>query len=621
MESPAPPIAGSVAEDAVGEADADPLAALRHELARQELDGFFVPRADAFQGEYVPACAQRLAWLSGFTGSAGMAVVLAGTAAVFVDGRYTLQAREETDPALWQLRHVSETSPVEWVTRTAAAGSRIGFDPWLHTLAWEEQTRPVLLRAGMELVACPLNPVDAVWSRQPPPPQEPVEEHPLRFAGESSHAKRMALAETLARRQVVAAVIAQPDSLAWLLNMRGQDAPCLPVALCFGLLHADGRVTLFIAEERVPDDLQTAWGDAVRREPPEAFGPALERLGRGQRVSLDPTTTAAWIGHRLLAAGATLERGPDPCALPKACKNDTELQGARAAHHRDGVAMVRFLAWLDQRHKTRTWPWEAEAAERLLAFRAEGALFRGPSFETISAAGPHAAIVHYRVTPASNQPLQPGSLYLVDSGAHYRDGTTDITRTIPLGEPEPAMRAAFTRVLKGHIGLAAARFPPGTRGSQLDALARAPLWAAGLDYDHGTSHGVGSYLSVHEGPQRISKLPGGEALQPGMILSNEPGYYKTGAWGIRIENLQAVVVIPPAPVAAVAAVDPAEARPMLGFETLTCVPMARTLVDPDLLTPPEREWLNVYHQWVLTCLAPDLDPETRLWLEDATRPL
>jgi Xaa-Pro aminopeptidase len=590
-------------------ASADRLSLLRAELVRRDLSGFVVPRADEHQGEYVPPRAQRLAWLTGFTGSAGVAVVLAGRAAIFVDGRYTLQVASEVDTGRFEVRHLVETPPPRWVGEAMAAGDRLGFDPWLHTLDQVESLRLACERAGAELVACPDNPVDAVWRDQPGPPLAPIVAHPLRFAGRSSAEKRIDVADALKADKVDAAFLSAPDSIAWLLNVRGGDVDYTPLPLAFALIHADARIELFADRRKLSESVLD---DAVTVREPDELAAALDRLN-GRRVRIDAAAAPYWVVDRLTHAGASIDRGADPCALPKACKNPVELDGARAAHRRDGAALVRFLAWLAEAGSGLT---EIAAADRLEAFRAEGEHFRGLSFPTISAAGPSGAIVHYRSSPDSNRVLEPGHLYLLDSGAQYLDGTTDVTRTIligtsgAIGTPGDEERRRFTLVLKGHIALSAARFPVGTTGSQLDVLARRALWAEGLDYDHGTGHGVGSYLGVHEGPQRISKVGSTVALRPGMVVSNEPGYYKPGAYGIRIENLVAVVE---------AAAPPGAERALLGFEPLTLVPIDLALVDPSLLTAAETAWLDAYHTRVRAELAPLLDGPARAWLERATR--
>ena len=581
------------------------LKALRSELKRLGLDGVVVPRADEHQGEYLPPCSERLAWLTGFTGSAGFAAVLAERAALFTDGRYTLQARAETNDADYLLRHQTDAPLTPWLTEALPAGGGIGYDPWLHTTSWVEKTRAELKRAGIALVALAHNPIDTLWTDRPEPPLAPVFAQPLAYAGRSAAEKRGEIAAVLRKAQTAAVVLTQPESVAWLLNIRGGDVARTPLPLSFAILYDDGRVDLFIDARKIPPDLESHLG-GVSVCPPSTLFAALDRLGeQKRRVRVDPDSAASTVIARLYDAGAEIDRAADPTALPRARKTPEELDGARAAHLRDGVAMVRFLHWLEGALEGGVT--ELSAAARLETFRGEGALFRDLSFETISGAGPDGAIVHYRVTPESDRRLESGTLYLVDSGAQYQDGTTDITRTVALGEPGPEMRDRFTRVLKGHIALARARFPRGTSGSQLDVLARLPLWEAGLDYDHGTGHGVGSYLSVHEGPQRISKVPNRTALEPGMILSNEPGFYLEGAYGIRIENLMAV--------------RESALRPMLEFETLTLVPIDRRLIDPALLNDTETAWLDSYHQRVHASLSPLLPPAAADWLIAATQPL
>ena len=597
-------------EEAPAGASAARLAALRGELARRGVHGFLIPRADEHQGEYVPARACRLAWLTGFTGSAGLAAVLPEKAAVFVDGRYTLQAEAQVDGALYERRHLVESPPADWIATSLQPGQVLAYDPWLHTLGEVERYRAAVHKAGGSLQPVDGNPVDAIWTDQPPPPLAPVVPHELRFAGQAAQEKRRALAAGLAREGVDAAVITAPDSIAWLLNIRGGDVSHTPLPLAFALLLGNGTVELFVDRRKLTPEVLPHLGNEVSVRDPAEFGPALIRLGAQQRrVQADPNTAAAWIFERLESAGAELRRAADPCLLPKACKNPVELEGTRAAHRRDGAALARFLAWL-AREAPKGKLSEIAASDRLEAFRREGENFRDLSFDTISGAGSNGAIVHYRATPKTEKRLEPGQLYLVDSGAQYLDGTTDVTRTVAIGAPTPEMRDRFTRVLKGHIALAICRFPKGTSGSQLDALARHALWQVGLDFDHGTGHGVGSYLGVHEGPQRISKLPNAQPLLPGMIVSDEPGYYKTGVYGIRIENL--VVVTP-------TAVAGAE-REMLGFETLTLAPIDRALIEPALLTSEEIAWLDAYHACVRREVGPLVDAETRDWLDFATQP-
>jgi Xaa-Pro aminopeptidase len=592
-------------------APASRLAALRAELRRRDLQGFVVPRADEHQGEYVPRRSQRLAWLTGFSGSAGLAIVLADRAAIFIDGRYTLAVRSQVDTAAFVPHQIPEESPETWITENLPKGGKLGFDPWLQTVDGHERFARACQRAGGEFVPVDSNPVDAVWPDRPPAPLAPVLPHPDEFAGESSAAKRARIASTVKAKGADVALITAPDSIAWLLNVRGGDVPRTPFALGFALLHGDGHVDLFMDRRKLPDRTLAWLGNAVTLAPPDELGAALDTLGKvGKRVLIESASAPVWAATRLQAAGVALIRDADPVALPKACKNAVELEGIRQAHRRDGAAVSGFLGWLSRESKGGKLR-EIEASDRLQALRQQTGKLRDLSFDTISGAGPNGAIVHYRASEASQRTLDPGSLYLVDSGGQYRDGTTDITRTVAIGTPSAEMRDRFTRVLKGHIALAMARFPAGTTGSQLDALARYALWQAGLDYDHGTGHGVGAYLSVHEGPHRISKMANNVALQPGMIVSNEPGYYKTDAYGIRIENLVAVRE---------AKIDGADRR-YLEFETLTLAPIDLACIEPGLLTDAERQWLNDYHRRVRETVGPEVDEATRAWLAEATRAL
>ncbi|MGE5547203.1 MAG: aminopeptidase P family protein [Solirubrobacterales bacterium] len=588
-------------EPEFGRAGPERVAALREELARRGLDGFLVPRADEHQGEYVAPSSQRLAWLTGFTGSAGIAVVLPDRAAIFVDGRYTIQVRAEVDTTLFEPLHLTELPPSRWLAEALPTGARLGFDPWLHTADQLDAYRAACERANAVLVPSDGNPVDAVWLGRPPAPSAAIVAHDLTHAGRAAADKRAEIGRLLAEDRLDAAVLSDPASVAWLLNLRGGDVAYTPLPLAFAVVQADGSAELFVDSGRL-----AVAPEAVVR-PPEEFEAALDALA-GRRVRVDQATCPFAVVDRLVKAGAKVDKGADPCAVPKACKNPVELKGARAAHRRDGAALVRFLAWLAAEGNAD----ELSAADRLEAFRRDGDLFQGLSFPTIAGAGPNGAIVHYRSSAETNRRLQPGELFLLDSGAQYLDGTTDVTRTIAVGSPGAEERRRFTLVLKGHIGIATAVFPKGTTGSQLDVLARRHLWAAGLDFDHGTGHGVGSYLSVHEGPQRISKVGNSVPLRPGMILSNEPGYYKAGAYGIRIENLLAVTDAP--------APDGAE-RELLGFETLTLVPIDRALIEAGLLSAEERAWVDAYHARVRADIAPLLDEGARNWLVRATRPL
>jgi Xaa-Pro aminopeptidase len=596
-------------DDFVRLSRAERVALLREQLQAQGLDGFVVPRADEHQGEYVPPAGQRLAWLTGFTGSAGMAIVLRDRAALFVDGRYTLQGAQQADTRLFEIRHLVDEPPAQWLGDALAKGAVVGYDPWLHTPHEVERLKAGAGRANASLRAV-ANPIDKAWPGRPPAPQAPGLPHVERVCGESAPAQRARLARGLTENGAAAVVLTMPESIAWLLNIRGGDVPHTPLPLSFAILRDDASVTLFIDRRKLTPGLDRHLGNDVSIEPPERLGPALDALATaGSRVQADPATAASWVFDRLNAAGAIIHRAADPCLLPKACKNKVELDGTRAAHRRDGAAVTSFLAWL-AREAPKGELREIPASDRLEEFRRTGEHFRDLSFPTISGAGSNGAIVHYRATPASEKRLEAGNLYLLDSGAQYLDGTTDITRTIAIGEPSAEMRDRFTRVLKGHIALATARFPKGTTGTQLDVLARRSLWQKGLDYDHGTGHGVGSYLSVHEGPQRISKAPNTQPLLPGMIVSNEPGYYKTGAYGIRIENL---VVVQPS--------QEGGERDMLHFETLTLAPIDRALVARELLEDEEVAWLDAYHARVRKVIAPLVDADTACWLESATAPI
>jgi Xaa-Pro aminopeptidase len=585
------------------------LSRLRAELARRGVDGFLVPRTDEYQGEYVPASAQRLAWLTGFTGSAGLAIALQAKAAIFVDGRYTLQAAAEVDGRFFEHRHISDQPAGPWIEANLKPGESLAYDPRLHTLGEVARYRAAAEKAGGKLVPLDGNAVDAVWTDRPAPPMAPVVPHDIRFAGETAAAKRARIAAGLAEQGADAAVLTAPDSIAWLLNIRGGDVPHTPLPLSFAVLHHDESVDLFIEHRKLTPELPAHLGNTVRIADPAAFSAFLETLAaEKKRVLADPALSAAWVFDRL---GDAAIKGTDPCQLPKACKNAVELEGTREAHRRDGAALTSFLAWLAREAGSGKLR-EIDVSDRLEQFRRPGANFRDLSFPTISGAGPNGAIVHYHASKATERVLEPGSFYLVDSGAQYLDGTTDVTRTVAIGQPSAEMKDRFTRVLKGHIALATCVFPKGTSGSQLDALARAALWQAGLDYDHGTGHGVGAYLGVHEGPQRISKLPNSQALLPGMIVSNEPGYYKTGDYGIRIENL---VIVEKRDGLGEAG------REIYGFETITLVPIDRDAIELSLLGAQENAWLDDYHARVRGTLTPRVDAATAAWLAQVTLPL
>ena len=598
------------------------LAALREELVRRGLDGFVVPISDEHMSEYVGAYAQRLAWLTGFGGSAGTAVVLAGGgytgkgAAIFTDGRYTVQVRDQVDGSLFDYESVPETSPAKWLAEHAPRGAKIGYDAWLHGVGWAEAAETLLAANSIELVPLSDNPIDAVWSDQPAPSAAPAAPYGEELAGRNSADKRAAVADWLKAEGHDATVVTALDSVAWLLNIRGTDVANTPVALSYVVVKADGTAELFIAPEKVTPALAQHLGNAVAIRPRAEFQPALAELA-GKRIALDPNHAVAGIFHALEAGGAQVVRAPDPTVLAKAIKNPAEQQGHREAQAKDGAAIVKFLRWIEENAPGGAID-ELAAAAKLREFRGLDPNLVDTSFDTISAAGPHAALPHYKVDADSNIPIPPSSIYLCDSGGQYLGGTTDITRTVWVGpgEPTPEMIDRNTRVLKGHIELARAKFPVGTNGGQLDALARMHLWAAGVDYGHGTGHGVGSYLSVHEGPQRIAKSGGAFAgadtpLAAGMILSNEPGYYKQGHFGIRIENLVLVVPVD---------IEGGEGE-SLGFETLTFAPLDRRLVDKALLTPAEIAWWNAYHADVRRILAPRLDGADLAWLERETAPL
>jgi Xaa-Pro aminopeptidase len=597
------------------------VAALRSELKARGLDGFIVPRSDEHQGEYVPKSAERLAWLTGFSGSAGTAVVLADKAAIFVDGRYILQLRDQVDTTAFEPILVTETSVADWLKANTKAGERIGYDPWLATRAQIRQIAKKLEMSGAELVPVETNVVDAVWRDRPEPPIAPVREHPEELAGKSVAQKLEEISGLVSKKRADAAVLTDPASIAWLFNIRGGDVPRTPLPLSFAIVHASGRPELFISGRKLSNAVRDALEQVADVREADGFASRLEELGRsGAKVLYDANGSAEAVARLVEAAGGAVVEGADPVALPKARKTAAELEGARRAHLRDGVAMLRFLKWLEESLLGTLS--EIDAARRLEEVRAQTAKedeipLADLSFETISSTGPNAAINHYRVTERTNRKLEAGDLFLIDSGAQYLDGTTDVTRTLPVGEPSPERlslyRDRYTRVLKGHIAIASARFPRRATGAQLDALARTALWQAGLDFDHGTGHGVGSYLSVHEGPQRIAKT-GHAPLEPGMILSNKPGYYRADNFGIRIENL--LVVREPEPVAG-------GDRPMHSFETLTLVPIDKRLIAPFLLSAAEIAWLDCYHLRAYGALGgwPTLSSEERAWLERACRPL
>ena len=588
----------------------DRLKALRAQLERDALTGFVVPLTDEHLSEYVGAYAQRLAWLTGFKGSAGSAVVLPEQAAIFVDGRYTLQVRDQVDGNLWQYESVPQTSVAAWLENHATRDARIGYDPWLHTRRWVEDATRALGRKGAQLVPVAHNPVDAVWDDRPEPSKAHLVPHEECYAGKSSAQKRSEIGDWLKAEGLDAVVMSALDSIAWTFNIRGADVSNTPVALAYALLHADGRAELFVAPEKIDADVRAHLGNAVTIRDRTEFTAALADLA-GKTVAVDPERSVAAIFETLDKAKATVKQLRDPAVLPKAIKNAVEIDGTKAAHARDGAALSRFLHWISV-EGPKGGQDELTVFDKVLQFREETGALVTPSFDTISGSGPNGAIVHYRASEDTNRPVETGTLLLVDSGGQYKDGTTDITRTVAIGTPSDEMRHNFTLVLKGHIALGTAQFPQGTRGSQLDVLARQFLWAEGLDYAHGTGHGVGSFLGVHEGPQRIATYGGGdEPLQAGMILSNEPGYYKTGGYRIRIENLVLVV-------------EKGEGeggKPFLGFETLSHAPIDRALIDTKLLTQAERDWVDTYHARTLEIVGPQVSGDDLAWLKAVCAPL
>ncbi|ANW03990.1 aminopeptidase P family protein [Bradyrhizobium icense] len=584
------------------------LARFREELARRKLTGFVVPRADQQQNEYVPASEERLAWLTGFTGSAGTAIVLTREAAVFVDGRYTLQAAKQVDRKAWQIEPLADPPPEHWLTKHLAAGDRLGFDPWLHTSAAAERLAAACTKAGAELIAVESNPLDSIWTERPAPPLGRVATHGVQFSGEIEAEKLKRIRLEINKLGVDALVLSDSHAVAWTFNIRGADVSHTPLPLSYALVPKDGRPTIFIDHRKLSNLTRDHLEQSADVREPDGLVPELTELARsGAAIALDNATAADALSRLIASAGGKPVRGNDPVSLLKAVKNITEIEGTRTAHQRDAVALARFLAWIDREAPSGALT-EIDTVEALETFRRQTCALKDVSFPTIAGTGPNGAIVHYRVTRKSNRRISPGDLLLIDSGAQYEDGTTDVTRTIAIGNPTDEMRDRFTRVLRGHIAIARAIFPDGTTGAQLDSFARQFLWQAGLDFEHGTGHGVGSYLSVHEGPARISKL-GTTPLKRGMILSNEPGYYKTDAYGIRIENLELVI-----------GTDvPGAEKPVNAFETLTLAPIDRRLIDVNMLSATELKWLNDYHERVNRAVRPHLDDNaTKLWLDEAT---
>ena len=590
-------------------ASAARVAALRAQIAAQGLAGFLVPRADCQQNEYLPASHERLAWLTGFTGSAGFAIVLKERAVLFVDGRYTVQADAQVDKSVFAIEHLVDAPPPQWLEQNVTSGAKIGYDPWLHTTEGADKFKAACAKAGAELIAVADNPIDALWQERPAPPAAPVSLHDIKFAGESAADKLKRIRTETAKLRADVLVVSDPQNVAWTFNIRGADVPHTPLVLGFAQVPREGRPTLYVAEAKLDNTVRDTLEQVAEVRSPDALERDLAALG-GKSVWLDQASAADTLTRLIADNGGKPMRGADPITLMKAVKNHAEIAGSRAAHKRDGAALARFLCWLEREAPNGKLT-EIDAVKALESFRRDTGLLKDISFPTIAGAGPNGAIVHYRVTEASNRRLGTNELFLVDSGAQYEDGTTDVTRTVVIGTPAEEMRDRFTRVLKGHIAIATAVFPENTSGAQLDPLARMALWQAGLDFDHGTGHGVGSYLSVHEGPARISKL-GTVGLRRGMILSNEPGYYKTAAYGIRTENLVLVIAAP----------EPEGAeKPLNTFETLTLAPIDRRLIDTRMLTAKERHWLDAYHARVHETIGPLVDMETRGWLEQATRPL
>lgn len=590
-------------------AQAQRLAALRVAMSGANVDAYIVPHADEHQGEYVAAYAARLEWLTGFSGSAGLAIITKDAAAVFIDGRYTLQVRDQVDGRLYEYRHLIDEPPQMWLASQLKAGMRLGFDPRLHTPSGLTKIEDAARKAGAEPVPVSQNLIDTIWESQPSRPHGPVEIYPDKFAGRTAAQKQKLVVDWLKAERLDAFIFSALDSIAWLFNIRSDDVEFTPLALGYALLTDQGKGTLFVEAEKITPSLQQHLGADILLAPYDSVNAALlGRDGELKTIGVDRDTGSRWLVDCIKNVGFEAKISADPVTAIKARKTSEELDGVRAAHLRDGAALTKFLAWLS-RDAPKGHLTEIEVADKLASFRAEANLYRGPSFATIAGAGGNGAIVHYRASPDSNATIKPDMLLLVDSGGQYLDGTTDVTRTVVIGTPTSEQKKRFTLVLKGHIALGSARFVKGTTGSQLDALARHALWQEGLDYDHGTGHGVGTFLGVHEGPQRISKVGNTVALEPGMVISNEPGYYKTGEYGIRIENLVAVR----------AAQGPASAEKIIyEFETLTMAPIDVSLVDTSILTPSETMWLNAYHARVREVLAPLLDAETQDWLKNAT---
>ncbi|WP_413154597.1 aminopeptidase P family protein [Bartonella sp. cb54] len=591
------------------------ISSLRKELDRLGLDGFLVPRADEHQGEYVPPHAQRLSWLTGFTGSSGIALILKNKAIIFTDGRYKLQVRQQTDPHIFDYEDLVTCPLSRWFEENKQKLS-IGFDPWLHTIAATDILRKALeCKAGGKLVAIHPNPIDLIWHEQPKLPQSALSIHPLQYAGCNTDEKLALIRKNIQQANANAFIFTDPSSIAWTFNIRGNDVSNTPFALCFALIPIKEVPALFIDSKKLGEEQKQYLENYAKLYEPEQLITKIKDYVQKRTVfALDPRLTCEKLRAIIEEEGGSFTTLTDPAALPRAIKNTTELNGARKAHLRDGVALTRFFAWLDKQALGTLN--EISAAQKLEELRIMTAKEMGEkladlSFDTISAAGANGAIVHYRVTTQTNKQMNAGELYLVDSGGQYRDGTTDVTRTVAIGNVGEEEKHCFTLVLKGMIALSTARFPKGTRGQDIDVLARIALWKAGFDYAHGTGHGVGSYLSVHEGPQNLSRH-GNQELIPGMIISNEPGYYREGAFGIRIENLMVVQ--------SAQKINGGDIE-MLSFETLTNCPIDRRLILPELLTLQEKQWLNDYHAHVYHINAPYLNEEDKKWAREATLPL
>lgn len=592
---------------AVGRAS---LPLLRATMKTMELDGVYIPHDDEYQNEYLPACYERLAWATGFTGSAGAAFIFQKSAIVFVDGRYTLQVKQQLAPKIFEVGDLVDPGPFAWLGKQTLTGQKIGYDPRVISPDALDKLAEAARKAGAFLVATETNPVDAAWTDRPSEPTAHVVPHDIVYAGESSSSKRARIGKSLADNGVDAVVITSPASIAWLFNVRGGDVSRTPLPLGRAFLFADGQAELFLSPGKIGTELGAHLGNEVSLRSSNELERRMAKL-HNKRVSLDPALASSWFFGALAKAGAQIVRGQDPCTLPRARKNSVEIEGSRQAHRRDGAALSRFLHWFEEHGQTGEVT-EIDAAKKVEEFREATGELKDLSFNSISSAGPNGAINHYRPDTQTNRKLEKGTLFLLDSGGQYLDGTTDVTRTMAVGAPTEEMKERNTRVLKGHIALARVRFPKGTTGSQLDVLARMSLWEGGVDYDHGTGHGVGSYLGVHEGPHRISKVGNTVALEPGMIVSNEPGYYKADAWGIRIENLQ--YVTEPKPI-------PGGDRDMMGFETLTLAPLDRRLILPGLLTEQEWMWIDRYHARILAEVSPLLPLADRAWLAEACKPL